>query len=248
MSRRQRARSLTSVPPALQTSFSSARPSRAAVIQLQVDPETMVIIDPAEIIPPGSRLVYLPDMTSQEFLTVAEEHTDADEKYTFHTLENNPAICLQKFEEYRKDIRMVMFVMQNLIVTFSIWFLTEKPMLGVPVQQVDPKIIDRNPPYFTLARELYYNRVRSLLGEAQTIIVHVMFPFIPSLFFYTFCLSWFYIRAAEYGVTDLYPGSGNYYIQEVASDLVVCFCSVYWLSLMCYYGPAWNASDWDLPG
>ncbi len=72
-------------------------------------------------------------------------------------------------------------------------------------------------PYFTLAREIYFHSARTWLGEIQVVALHGTFVFLPSFLLYFFCLTYYYIRGAERGIADLFPGSGNGVTQ-------VCVC------------------------
>jgi hypothetical protein len=80
------------------------------------------------------------------------------------------------------------------------------------IRDVDPILLykmEPDWPYFSLARALYFTSARSWLGEFQAMVIHALVVFLPCFLLYFFCLTQHYIRAAEKGIVDAFPGTPN---------------------------------------
>jgi len=113
------------------------------------------------------------------------------------------------FEAFQKEVRVTMFVLEQMRITFSTWFLLEIPFgIQAPASITDHTVAEkfRHHPFLALARELYGETVHTALDELQVIGVHVVTILIgPCMIFVLFNFL-FGIRLWEFGVRELDEG------------------------------------------
>jgi hypothetical protein len=93
-----------------------------------VSPQTLAVTDPKKIIPEGSHLKRLKHRNEEE-----EERKGGTSYSIYGDNEKSKQEVYAKWTKFQQEVKMIKFVMQNVMTSHTLWMLLEMPLLKAEV-------------------------------------------------------------------------------------------------------------------
>ena len=109
------------------------------------------------------------------------------------------------FQAYQDQIRATIYLLEQLRMSFSTWFMLEAPCDNIsPPTITDPVVAKmlRAHPFLGIARELYYETVHDKMGEVNLIATHAGYILLTPFVIWATANVVYMIRLWEYGPRD----------------------------------------------